>query len=250
MNVRIAIQVVLSGLFLSSFQSSSFGQSHDTSLAIPPDNHYMDPNNQGVSLIKNEKYEEANHFFSAEIKKDEANRSAYFNRGVVNWNMNNEANACRDWSALLALGDTAAFKLLDKNCHGEMVIEEDTIKSSQYHKMWEGRKNDKAATAPAMSIVDEMPQYPGGSDSLMNYIADHLRYPKHAAEKKIQGRVYVNFIISSKGKILFPYIARGISKECNAEAIRLVKSMALWKPGRQSGKAVPVRYSLPVTFSL
>jgi len=213
--------------------------------------HDVDPADQGVSLIKAEKYDEANQLFTNEIKKDESNRDAYFNRGVVSYSLNNTANACRDWSAVLALGDTAMFKLLDKNCHGSMVIDEDTIPSSQYHKMFaDEKKTAKTPTANSATIIaDQMPEFPGGTDALLDYFQKNIKFPESARSKGIAGTVYVNFIVSRKGKILFPYIQRGIETGCNEEALRIVKNMPAWKPGKLKGKPIPVRFNLPVRFS-
>src|SRR5262249_18383701 len=152
---------------------------------------------------------------------------AYFNRGVARFELNDRANACRDWSAVLALGDTATFKLLDSHCHGEMIIGDDTIHSKQYHKIFAVEKKDAKAlssSVKAQNIADEMPEYPGGMDALLSYFEKNLKYPSSARLNKLQGRVYVNFIVSGKGKILFPYVVRGIGKECDDEAVRLVRS--------------------------
>ncbi len=210
----------------------------------------IDSQSRGVELIKEAKYEEANKFFSEEIKKDEADKDAYLNRGNALWEMNNEEDACRDWSYLLALGDTAAFKLLDAKCHGTMVIEGDTLHAAQYHKMFAADNKKLSHNSNALSVVDEMPEFPGGTSALMEYLEKNLKYPEEAKKKKIEGRVYVNFIISRKGKILLPYVTRGIDKKCNDEALRVIRTMPLWKPGKQKGKPMLVRYNLPVSFAL
>lgn len=233
------------------FQSTCFSQGTDKP-DVGTNDQYLDPNNKGVSLIKEEKYEEANKFFSDEIKKNESNANAYFNRGTVLWHQNDETHACRDWSYLLALGDTAAFKLLDKNCHGTMVIEGDTIPSKVYHKMWANEKKDDktmSSNSRALIIADEMPEFPGGTDALIEYLQKHINNPVSAKEHHLRGTVVVNFLISGKGKILFPYVTRGIGNVCNEEAIRVIKNMPAWKPGKQKGKPVLVRYNLPVTFA-
>lgn len=217
------------------------------------DAQFIDPNSPGVTLIKQEKYEEANQLLTNEIVKNESNSLAYFNRGVVRWNMGDASNACRDWSAVLALGDTATFKLLDKNCHGSMVIDEDTIASSQYHRMWTPEKKDArtlSSNSKASSLVEEMPEFPGGIEALLNYLQKNIKYPSHARDKNVQGRVYINFIVGKKGKILFPYVARGIGGGCDEEALRVIRNMPHWKPGKQNGKPVAVRFNLPVKFSL
>lgn len=208
---------------------------------------------KGVTLIKSNKFWEANEYYSSEIKKDEGNKEAYFNRGVINWALNDTKNACRDWSSVLALGDTAAFKLLDKNCHGEMIIEDDTIPSMRYRKIFAAEKKDDktlSANSKALTVVEEMPQFAGGDMALFKYLSENLKYPADAREKGLQGTVYVNFIISKKGNVLFPYVTRGIGSACDEEALRVIRKMPPWKSGKQNGKPVLVRHNLPVRFSL
>lgn len=201
---------------------------------------HITPENEGVSLINAGNFESANTLLSKEITSNGSNASAYFQRGVTNWGMGDTLNACRDWSSVLALGDTEMFNLLESKCHSAMIIEDDTIPAKKYKKMW---GKDEANQASKM-IVEQMPEFPGGQEKLGEYIFSNT--PKHKNGK--HGTVYVNFLISPKGKILYPYVAHGLGKEYDYEAIRLVRSMPAWKPGREKGKAVYVRSSLPVRY--
>ncbi len=99
-------------------------------------------------------------------------------------------------------------------------------------------------------VVEQMPEYPGGMEALMKFIAQNIRYPKEAQEKGIQGRVIVQVTIDETGKINKPTIVKSISPEIDAEAIRIVKAMPNWIPGKQRGKAVSVKFTLPLNFSL
>jgi hypothetical protein len=204
--------------------------------------------NQGTELVLENKMEQANIFFTNEIATDAGSREAYFNRGVVNWAMSNPENACRDWSSLLALGDTAAFKLLDKNCHGNMVIEDDTIPKKVYRQLFAQKKDAKtlSANSGALNVADQMPQFPGGDKEILSYFKNNIMSIKDAQP----GTVYVSFIITKKGKVLYPYVTRGINASCDKEALRLVQSMPDWQPGKLKGKPVLVRYALPVRFSM
>lgn len=204
-------------------------------------------NDKGMTLIKESKFTEAGNYFSNEIKKDESDKYAYFNRGAVNWVMSDTLSACRDWSAVLALGDTATFKLLDKNCHGSMIIEDDTIPSVRYHKIFADNKT-LSQQSDAVLVADEMPQFEGGDRGLVQYLNKNIKYPVLAREHGIAGTVYVNFIISKKGKIVFPYVQHKIGGGCDEEALRIVRSMPAWKPGKLKGKPVLVRHVLPVRF--
>ena len=99
-------------------------------------------------------------------------------------------------------------------------------------------------------IVEEMPSYPGGEQKLMEYVAKNIKYPQIARETGIQGRVYVNFVVEPDGSVSNVSVLRGIGGGCDEEAMRVVKNMPKWKPGKQRGKAVRVQYMLPVNFKL
>ena len=99
-------------------------------------------------------------------------------------------------------------------------------------------------------IVEEMPAFPGGEAKLMEYVAKNVKYPQIARETGVQGRVYVNFVVEPDGSVSNVSVLRGIGGGCDEEAIRVVKSMPKWKPGKQRGKAVRVSYMLPVNFKL
>lgn len=99
-------------------------------------------------------------------------------------------------------------------------------------------------------VVEEMPSFPGGDAQLLAFLYRELRYPSLALESKIQGLVVVQFIIDENGIITLPVVTRGIGGGCDEEALRVVKSMPAWKPGKQRGRAVKVRYNLPVRFQL
>jgi len=99
-------------------------------------------------------------------------------------------------------------------------------------------------------IVEEMPTYPGGEGKLMEYVAKNIKYPQIARETGIQGRVFVGFVVEPDGSVSNVKVLRGIGGGCDEEAMRVVKSMPKWKPGKQRGKAVRVSYMLPVNFKL
>lgn len=99
-------------------------------------------------------------------------------------------------------------------------------------------------------VVEEMPQFPGGDQALLTFLYDKLRYPALALGNRIEGIVVVQFIIDEKGKITNPKILRGIGGGCEEEALRVIGLMPDWKPGRQRGLPVRVRYNLPIRFEL
>lgn len=99
-------------------------------------------------------------------------------------------------------------------------------------------------------VVEELPQFPGGNSAMNSWIYSNMKYPGKAAEKKITGKVYVTFLITSSGKIKNVDVQQSVDPLLDAEAKRLISSMPDWKPGTQSGKAVDVRYKVPVEFKL
>ena len=109
---------------------------------------------------------------------------------------------------------------------------------------------DDVVEQEIFKIVEEMPAFPGGEAKLMEYVAKNVKYPQIARETGVQGRVYVNFVVEPDGSVSNVSVLRGIGGGCDEEAIRVVKSMPKWKPGKQRGKAVRVSYMLPVNFKL
>jgi periplasmic protein TonB len=104
--------------------------------------------------------------------------------------------------------------------------------------------------APVFFIVEEMPEFPGGTEALQRYIASSIKYPVIAQENGIQGRVFVSFVVSAKGSVEAVKIARGVDPNLDKEAIRVVMAMPAWKPGKQRGKPVKVSYTVPINFVL
>lgn len=108
---------------------------------------------------------------------------------------------------------------------------------------------DKMAEA-YMTVVDEMPQFPGGDGKLLQYIAKSIKYPVEAQEANEQGRVICSFVVGKDGQVKDWKIVRGVSPSLDREALRVISSFPLWAPGKQNGKAVPVLYKVPITFKL
>jgi protein TonB len=111
-------------------------------------------------------------------------------------------------------------------------------------------EEEESDDAPVFFIVEDMPEFPGGEEALRKYIAQSVKYPVIAQENGIQGRVYVSFVVNTKGKVTDVKIARGVDPNLDKEAIRVVQAMPAWKPGKQRGKAVKVSYTVPINFVL
>lgn len=100
-------------------------------------------------------------------------------------------------------------------------------------------------------VVEVMPEFPnGGMSALMKYLGENIKYPAEAKEKKIQGRVTVQFVVNQDGSISDTKVLRGASPLLDAEALRVVSAMPKWKPGTQRGEVVRVKYTIPVMFNL
>ncbi len=100
------------------------------------------------------------------------------------------------------------------------------------------------------TAVEQMPQFPGGDGALMKYIADHLKYPPVAMENNIQGRVVIQFVVTKTGKIGEVKVARSKDPDLDKEAVRVVKTLPDFIPGKMNGQSVNVWYTLPITFKL
>lgn len=99
-------------------------------------------------------------------------------------------------------------------------------------------------------IVEEMPTFPGGEAAMMEYLRSNLVYPRIATETSIQGTVYLQFVVDTKGNITEVKLLRGIGGGCDEEAIRVVKNMPKWNPGKQNGRNVRVLFNMPVGFKI
>ncbi len=108
----------------------------------------------------------------------------------------------------------------------------------------------KEGEAQVFDVVEEMPEYPGGISAMMQYLSANVKYPEEAHKKGIQGRVIVTFVVGKDGSISDAKLMRRVDPLLDAEALRVTNSMPKWKPGRQNGEAVAVKYTIPVTFKL
>ncbi|MBL0125880.1 MAG: energy transducer TonB [Flavobacteriales bacterium] len=100
------------------------------------------------------------------------------------------------------------------------------------------------------TIVEEMPAFPGGEAELFKYLSKAVKYPQMAQDAAVGGVVYMTFVVDENGKVRDPKVLRGIGGGCDQEAIRVVKAMPEWEPGKQRGKPVRVQYNLPIRFTL
>jgi len=112
------------------------------------------------------------------------------------------------------------------------------------------KPKEEEATEEIFVVVEEQPEFPGGQAALMKFLSDNIRYPVIAQENGIQGRVICSFVVEKDGSITDVQVVRGVDPSLDKEAVRVIQSMPKWKPGKQRGKPVRVRFTLPIVFRL
>lgn len=117
------------------------------------------------------------------------------------------------------------------------------------HKIMGDKSTEGTGTGP-IRIAEVMPQFPGGEQEMYAYVNKHLKYPVTEQEIGTQGRVTVQFVVSKDGSITDVKVLRGISPNCDKEAVKVIKNMPRWIPGRQNGNPVSVYFTLPIVFKL
>ncbi len=112
------------------------------------------------------------------------------------------------------------------------------------------KSEEEAEPEGAFDVVEQMPEFPGGAAGMMKFIAENVKYPEEAYSKGIEGRVLVQFIIEKDGSVTNVKVIKKVNDAIDAEAVRVVKAMPKWKPGKQNGREVRVKYTIPVSFRL
>jgi len=107
------------------------------------------------------------------------------------------------------------------------------------------KKNQKV-----FDIVEQMPEYPGGQAALFEFISKNVKYPDDAVKKKVEGKVFVTFVVDTDGKITDVSLMRKVFPSLDAEAVRVISAMPNWIPGKQKGQVVRVKYTVPIMFRL
>jgi len=142
-----------------------------------------------------------------------------------------------DKAALVAQGKTSGEETVN-----DMGRADDTLIANDLQRV--------TSTDDDVYEVVEMPKFPGGGAELMKYLSSNIKYPVEAHKAGIQGRVVVSFVVNKDGTVKDAKIVRSVDKSIDAEALRVISAMPKWQPGYQDGKAVSVRYTVPVTFRL
>jgi protein TonB len=111
-------------------------------------------------------------------------------------------------------------------------------------------EEEEIAEDVIFTVVEDQPAFPGGEEARIRYLQDNLRYPQMAREAGIQGTVFVTFVVERDGSVTDVRVLRGIGGGCDEEAVRVVRNMPRWEPGRQRGQAVRVQFNMPIRFVL
>ena len=154
-----------------------------------------------------------------------------------------------------ALFAIPAFALLlagNISCSSEATKTDDVKENAATEKANEAEVivQEPATKDEAFAVVEQMPEFPGGMKELMTYLKDNIKYPKAAQDKKVQGRVIVQFVVEKDGTPTEFNVVRSVDPDLDAEALRVLGGMPKWKPGMQKGQVVRVKYTVPVAFRL
>lgn len=139
---------------------------------------------------------------------------------------------------------------------GDIVTMEGEVEQNQAPEVQEPKPVDMPnamavdAREDAFDVVEEMPEFPGGPQAMMVYLMKNVNYPKTAFDANVQGRVIAQFVVDKEGVIRGVHVVKSVDPALDAEAVRVINSMPKWKPGRQNGKVVNVKYTIPVNFQL
>ena len=136
--------------------------------------------------------------------------------------------------------------LLNQNKNNEAPSEEVQVEEKEVKT----QVIEQKVEAEVFLIVEEPPTFPGGEAALYKWLGENLKYPEEAKELGIQGRVFVSFVVEPDGSTSNAVVKRGIGGGCDEEAIRIVKAMPKWGPGKQRGQPVRVQFNLPIKFTL
>jgi TonB family protein len=121
---------------------------------------------------------------------------------------------------------------------------------AEYREPATAPQEEEVLPQKVFTVVEKQPEYPGGTEAMFKFLAQNIRYPSAAAKAKVQGRIFLSFIVTETGEIMDVKVLKGLGFGCDEEAVRVLKSFPKWKPGEQNGHKVNVRYNLPVNFEI
>ena len=180
---------------------------------------------------------------------------SYLKKRIIMMNKKRTNRAGYFKYALFVFPAFALFMLGNMSCTSEKKQADESVKEQSVVPASDSVAAPVAAEVPetqdsVYTVVEQMPEFPGGVNKLLDFISQNLQYPASAMESCIQGRIIVQFVIEKDGSVSNIKVIRGIEPACDAEAVRVVKLMPKWTPGKQNGEPVRCEYTLPVTFRL
>lgn len=138
----------------------------------------------------------------------------------------------------------------DMEIEDEIEIDVEADQETEVQEYIPVEEEEEEEEAQIFTVVEAMPGFPGGDAARMKYLAENIKYPQMARESGIQGRVFVTFVVEKDGSVTDVRVLRGIGGGCDEEAIRVIKNMPKWVPGKQRGKPVRVQFNMPILFKL
>lgn len=145
------------------------------------------------------------------------------------------------------------LKIVDNNTETvDIMVDagDDMNKAQQEFVKVEVEEEEEEEEEQIWTVVEEDPEFPGGMEALGRYLAENIKYPQLAKENGITGKCFVTFVVEKDGSVANVKVLRDIGGGCGAEAVRVVKAMPKWKPGKQRTKPVRTQFNLPITFNL
>jgi TonB family protein len=237
--------------------------------------HYEVNYNKGTKAANAGKYQDAISFYTLSID-EHPTADAYFDRSSVYKILSDSCNFCKDLNNASELGDNEAMNLYNIKCTRTIVIRKipDSLKA-KYPKIKQLTfhysvcnpayfrditfldKNKTEITETTVYRPDTvftnisiLPEYIGGEKARNSFLAENIKYPELATSLRIQGTVYLSFIVNENGDLIDIKVIRGIGGGCDEEAVRVIKLMPKWKPATQNGKNVRVIFNMPIDFRL
>ena len=194
-----------------------------------------------LELTYNHKYGLSNNFNFSHLKQR-----------IIMMNKKKTNGAGHIKYALFAIPAFALLLAGNISCSSEATKTDDVKENAATEKADEAEVivQQPATKGEVFMVVEQMPEFPGGMKELMTYLKDNIKYPKAAQDKKVEGRVIVQFVIEKDGTPTEFNVLRSVDPDLDKEALRVLGNMPKWKPGMQKGQAVRVKYTVPVSFKL
>ena len=152
-------------------------------------------------------------------------------------------NAKPSTTSIIVVSDLANDSVTITKKQGLLAPVDNTVLNSKH--VINQKDKEKVYT-----VIEKMPQFPGGESELLKYIGNNLKYPVEAQQKGIQGKILVRFVVNKTGKVENAEVIRGLDPAIDKEGLRVINSLPIWMPGEQKGEKVSVWYTLPITFKL